>query len=371
MSWAELFEPHGWKNVGKGTWSVNGRSGTYEKLRRPGKDHGHSATVRFGGDWFHVFTDQTPFKQGETYTKFGVYAVLNHGGDFSKAAQALRAQGFGAPSPNGPVAQPSSAQSAPSSAQSVPSPPQIGPRVLKRRLITCRASTIQPRNVDWFCQDRIPRGMPTMLTGDQKLGKSLVLIYYTACATRGWGIHGENATCPPGSVVLLVGEDHLECTVIPRLLAAGADMDKIDIVTATESAGVAHWPNLKTDCEALEDVIKAQGDTLLCGIDPVTAYLEGVDDYKASALRPVLMPLGKVAERQNVAMVLVNHVGKAVTLNAAHRGLGSVAYGGTARLNYLVAPDPDDPSGRRRSWPTTEAISAPRQPRWRTRSNLA
>jgi hypothetical protein len=104
FTWEELLIPHDWTFVGEGTWTTpDGRSGTYQKARRPGKDQGHSATIGYAGDWMKVFTDKTPFTQGETYSKFGAYAVLNAGGDFHKAAEMLRAQGLGTNSPNGQV----------------------------------------------------------------------------------------------------------------------------------------------------------------------------------------------------------------------------------------------------------------------------
>jgi putative DNA primase/helicase len=120
MSWRDLLEPAGWEFVGQGTWrTADGRSGTYEKVRRPGKAQGHSATIGFGGDWFHVFTDKTQFTQGETFSKFAVYATLNCGGDFTAAAARLRAMGLGT-SPNG---QPGTSTQ---SAQPGASPPPSG-----------------------------------------------------------------------------------------------------------------------------------------------------------------------------------------------------------------------------------------------------
>jgi hypothetical protein len=328
VTWPVLFKPHGWEFVGRGQWTTpDGRFGTYWKVRRPAKDHGHSGTIGFAGDWFHCFTDKTAFAQDETFSKFGVYTTLNCQGDYRLAAERLRALGLGA-SPNGPPG--SSTQSAP-----------------KRRFITSRASDIPPKEIEWLAPGRIPLGMITLLTGDIKLGKSIVLIYHAACVSRGRSLHGETTTRAPGTVILLFGEDHLESVVVPRLIAADDDRTKIHIVTATGSAGKEVWPSLKDDLEALDYEIGLHGDTLLVGIDPVSAYLGGVDDYRASELRSVLLPLGKLAERHNVAMELVNHVGKAPTLNAKHRGLGSVAYGGSARSNLLFARDPDDPSGRR------------------------
>jgi putative DNA primase/helicase len=65
-------------------------------LQRPGKAIGISATVNHNGsDLLYVFTSSTAFDPEKSYTKFAAYAVLQHGGDFSQAAKALRKAGYG------------------------------------------------------------------------------------------------------------------------------------------------------------------------------------------------------------------------------------------------------------------------------------
>jgi hypothetical protein len=173
-----------------------------------------------------------------------------------------------------------------------------------------------------------------------KLGKSLVLIDHAARVTRGDG------TPRGGNVILLAAEDRVAQTIRPRLRAAGADLDRVYVIRSIiDPSGKESWPALRHDVEVIEEQAASLGDVLLIGIDPITAYLAGVDDHKATELRNVLLPLGKMAERLGSAVIAVNHVGKAPVLNAKHRALGSVAYGGTCRANYLFARDPDD-SGR-------------------------
>lgn len=93
VSWADVLLPHGWAFVG--------RRGEVGYWRRPGKNHGLSATTNgLGTDRLHVFTSSAPPLGGdESYSKFGAWAALNHGGDFRAAAAALRAK-HGEPSPH-------------------------------------------------------------------------------------------------------------------------------------------------------------------------------------------------------------------------------------------------------------------------------
>jgi putative DNA primase/helicase len=98
--WANIIEPHGWTLVHT--------KGQERRWKRPGKmEPGWSATTGVcrsekSGELFAVFSSNAaPFKgphDGRACScdsKFGVYALLNHGGDFSAAAKDLAAKGYG------------------------------------------------------------------------------------------------------------------------------------------------------------------------------------------------------------------------------------------------------------------------------------
>jgi putative DNA primase/helicase len=93
-TWADILTPHGWtllRTIGQTSY-----------WRRPGKtDPGASATTGRAADRdrLYVFTTSTEFESEKPYTKFGAYALLNHGGDHSAAASALRRLGYGEPAP--------------------------------------------------------------------------------------------------------------------------------------------------------------------------------------------------------------------------------------------------------------------------------
>lgn len=89
-SWRELLEGHGWTVA-----YVRGDS-TY--WCRPGKSLGVSAvTGGSQGDFFYSWTTSSELPSEEALSKWRVYAYLNHGGDFSAAARALRLDGYGTP----------------------------------------------------------------------------------------------------------------------------------------------------------------------------------------------------------------------------------------------------------------------------------
>jgi hypothetical protein len=88
MTWPAVLDPRGWRHVyDRGEVSV---------WRRPGKTEGISATTNYGGsDLFYPFTSSSEFDPDTSYSKFAVYAILEHGGDYSRAAQALAREGYG------------------------------------------------------------------------------------------------------------------------------------------------------------------------------------------------------------------------------------------------------------------------------------
>jgi putative DNA primase/helicase len=217
----------------------------------------------------------------------------------------------------------------------------------RRVRLTC-AVNLSPREVEWLWSGRVPLGMITMFAGDPKLGKSYVTLAMAAAVSRGLPLPvGDRPNCP-GSTILMSAEDDLGRTIVPRLIAAGADLAKVYILESVILAnGSETLPSLRADVDAIMAAAARLGDCRLIVIDPVSAYLTGVDDNRNAVLRGVLTPLKVLAERLGAAVVLVSHLTKAGSANSKHRVLGSIAYVGACRANYLFVADPRDPTGRR------------------------
>jgi hypothetical protein len=88
-SWAEVLEPHGWRCLDTDPDAHDAR------WLHPNATSQLSAHIRHVGDGkpvLKVFTTSTVFEtDGKAYTRFGAYALLNHGGDMSAAAKHLLA----------------------------------------------------------------------------------------------------------------------------------------------------------------------------------------------------------------------------------------------------------------------------------------
>ena len=85
-----VLRDHGWTLV---------RPGSNQYWRRPGKDEGWSAS--YNGSVFYCFTSNAPpFEMSRGYSRFAVYALLEHNGDYAAAASALSREGYGSALPN-------------------------------------------------------------------------------------------------------------------------------------------------------------------------------------------------------------------------------------------------------------------------------
>ena len=79
-------------------------------------------------------------------------------------------------------------------------------------------------------------------------------------------------------------------TIVPRLTTAGADLSKVHLLESVILAnGSETLPSLRHDIDAITAAAARLGDCRLIVIDPVSAYLKGVDDNRnAVSARRVL-----------------------------------------------------------------------------------
>ena len=210
------------------------------------------------------------------------------------------------------------------------------------------ASQIEIRPIDWIWHGRLARRKLTAISGDGGLGKGLLGIYIAARMSRGQSLPGESIRREPVNVVLLTPEDEAADTIVPRLVAAGADLDRIRILDFWRDAnGVKHGFTIPRDVARIEEAIAHDHAGMLV-IDPIMGCLDaGVKTGIDSEVRAALNPLKDMAERTECAVPFVLHLNKdARSSNALYRTGGSIAFNSLARLTLLVAQHPNDESLR-------------------------
>ena len=207
--------------------------------------------------------------------------------------------------------------------------------------VVCLAD-VTPKPIDWLWPNWFARGKVHVLAGEGGRGKSTILCDIASRTTRGELWPDGSANACRGSVIILAAEDDVEDTLAPRLLAVGADRERIfSIRAACDPDRTRRAFNLQIDLARLEALIREKGDVRLVILDPISSYLGKVDSHKNAEVRTVLEPLGDLAARLHVAIICNNHFSKGGG-NANNRIIGSVAFVNQARAAFIVTPDPDD-----------------------------
>jgi hypothetical protein len=192
----------------------------------------------------------------------------------------------------------------------------------------------RPQPVQWLWEDRIPLGELTILDGDPSSNKSSLTIDLAARVSTGREMPDGTAG-REGGVVLLQAEDSIRKTLLQRAKAAGADLGRIAVI---ERAAIPD------DLDHIGDAIQQIGARLLV-IDPLMCFVSH-NANREQAMRQALMPLRELAERSNVAVIMVRHLNKTNGKNALYRGGGSIAIAAAVRSGFLVAKSPKDQNMR-------------------------
>jgi len=214
--------------------------------------------------------------------------------------------------------------------------------------VVVTVSTVAVERVRWLWPRYLPAGKMVVIDGDPSTGKSTLMMDLAARCSTGspWpdGTPGRAVR----DVVLMSAEDGIADTIAPRLHAAGADTERVHVLTGVTAPGTPKPlpPTLPRDLDMLERVIGDTGAALVV-IDVLMAYLDGhTDSHRDQDVRAVLARVADLAERTGACIVLLRHMNKSGGGNALYRGGGSIGIIGAARAGYLVARDPDDADRR-------------------------
>ena len=216
------------------------------------------------------------------------------------------------------------------------------------RAVLKRMSDVVATTVSWLWEGVIALGKLTLIAGDPGLGKSFISLDLAARVTTGkaWP-DGTSPTCPPGLVILIAAEDDESDTIKPRLIEAGADMDRIEFFESVlNEDGTKEFFNLRKHIPNLEWAIRRRDDVRLVVIDPLTAFGGGVNERSQGGVRDMLQPLADMAARLNVAVLLVGHTNKNDGAKAINKTTGSQAYVAIVRVAWIVVKDASDSTRR-------------------------
>jgi putative DNA primase/helicase len=160
----------------------------------------------------------------------------------------------------------------------------------------------------WLWPHYLAKGKLHALAGVPGTGKSTITFKIAATFSTG-GTWPDGTTAPLGDVAIWSGEDNIEDTIKPRLVAAGADCNRVHVLhTTREDLGPRPF-DPAVDMALLGASVSALPELSLLILDPVTAAILG-DSHKAAEVRAGLQPIVELCERLDIAALRVSHFAK-------------------------------------------------------------
>jgi putative DNA primase/helicase len=212
-------------------------------------------------------------------------------------------------------------------------------------LESAAASTFEMRSVRWLWGNRFALGKLGLIGGLPDRGKRLITANMIARTTKGDDWPCGEGRAVQGNVLVLTAEDDIEDTVVPRLVAAGANLDRVIVLKMVRQGEGRRMFSLVTDLALLRQKIEEVGGVVLIVIDPMSAYLGvgKIDSFRTTDVRGVLSPLTDLAAEKQVAIIGVVHFDKKADVhNAMLRISDSLAFVATARHCYVVVDDAEN-----------------------------
>lgn len=204
-------------------------------------------------------------------------------------------------------------------------------------ITSIKASEVNVRRINWAWQDFVPFGSMTLIDGDPGSAKSTLTVDLVARWTSGAPMPDGEDHAGPHDAVMVSAEDDPEATIVPRLLRAGANLDRVHLVTGGIREDLPF--NLGVDTFALRELVITTKSRYVV-LDPLSAFMPQATDSKMDqSVRTALAPLQHMARQLGFALVVVRHLTKGGT-HALYAGSGSVGYIASARSAYIVTKDP-------------------------------
>ncbi|MDJ1162960.1 AAA family ATPase [Burkholderia gladioli pv. gladioli] len=188
-----------------------------------------------------------------------------------------------------------------------------------------------------------------LLAGPPSSGKTTLALDIAAILSSG-GVWPDGTSGPRGRVLIWSSEDGIEDTVMPRLVAAGADLANVEVLRQTEEKWLRRPFDPTRDLSLLEEKISQFEDVALVIVDSIADLMPGSPGNN-SKVRKSLLPLVGVADRTGVAVLGLTHVIKASRKkHPLERIIGGVGLGAVVRIAMIVARDDAGGFGAVREW---------------------
>jgi putative DNA primase/helicase len=220
-----------------------------------------------------------------------------------------------------------------------PAPPKVIPVIADLPWYT--GADLPAQTVRWLWESYLPAGVPTLLYGPAKRGKSTLARALAAAVSKGVGFPGQGER-EPQNVLWFAGEEHYRSVVAPRLAAAGADLARIHFPAELRGGG-------RRPLRILDHMRDIQGavertNAALLVFDPARSFIGGTappeSGESATAVMQALTDLGSLT---GAASLAIKHPRKSGRGSADEQVSGSLEWFNAARQILKNTPHPDRP----------------------------
>lgn len=210
------------------------------------------------------------------------------------------------------------------------------PRPMRDSVVLTCGSDLTPEPYRWLWQYWLAMGKLHILAGAPGQGKTTIALAMAATITIG-GRWPDGSRCAAGNVLIWSGEDDPADTLVPRLMAAGADRARCYFIEGARRDGEVVPFDPARDLGQLLEAIEKIGGISLLVIDPVVSAVTG-DSHKNTEVRRALQPLVDLAAKCDCAVLGITHFAKGGQgTDPAQRVVGSVAFTAVARVVMVAA----------------------------------
>ena len=139
----------------------------------------------------------------------------------------------------------------------------------------------------------------------------------------------------PMDVIMVTAEDPLDQELVPRLLAAGADFNRVHFLQYIKTDELKRQFLLGEDLQQLERDMARIGRVGMITVDPITAYMGKINSHSTTDVRSQLGPLKDFSEANSVCISAVTHPAKDAGQRAINHFIGSQAFIAAGRLGHV------------------------------------
>jgi putative DNA primase/helicase len=221
---------------------------------------------------------------------------------------------------------------------------------LMTRITSLNAATVKPEPPRWLWLDHFPAGTIGWVVGKPGNAKSLFATDLAARVSSGANFaDGAKNDAGPRKVLMYAGEDDIKRTVIPRLMAAGANLANIELLD-NQSFEVYDKEynridrreiNLAADIKIISELVKAHPEITLLIIDPITGVFGSANTNHDKEMRPIMNDLKDMLELRGLTLIGIAHTNKRSDAAAIDQIQGCSSMSGAARAAWLFTRDPE------------------------------